>query len=133
MKVKGIQWAGVRTTEYAAMVRLFRDGLGLELAHEDGEFAGLMLPNGDKVEVFGASDEEHAHFDSGPVVGFLVDDVAAARAQLEALGMVEFIGPLQSWPGGTAWQHFRAPDGNVYELVGPPVDESSVSADGNTV
>ena len=125
MQVRGIQWAGVRTTEYEAMVRLFRDGLGLELAHEAPDFAGLMLPNGDKVEVFGPSDEEHAHFDSGPVVGFLVDDVAAARAQLEALGMVEFIGPLQSWPGGTAWQHFRAPDGNVYELVGPALDEGT--------
>jgi hypothetical protein len=51
-------------------VRLFRDGLGLELTHEDHEFAGLMLPNGDKIEVFGLSDAEHTHFDSGPVVGF---------------------------------------------------------------
>ena len=125
MKVKGLAWAGIRTAKYEAMVRLFREGLGLELAHEDHEFAGLMLPNGDKVEVFGLSDEEHTHFDSGPVVGFLVDDVVAARAQLEALGMVAFIGPVQSWPGGTAWQHFRAPDGNVYELVGPALDAGS--------
>lgn len=122
MEVKGLAWAGTRTPEYGAMVRLFREGLGLRLAHEEPDFAGFMLPNGDKVEVFGPSDVEHAHFDSGPVVGFLVDDVAAARAQLEATGMVELLGPLQSWPGGTAWQHFRAPDGNVYELVGPPVE-----------
>ena len=122
MKAQGLVWAGIRTSEYTAMVQLFRDGLGLEVAHEDPDFAGLMLPNGDKVEVFGPSDEEHTQFNSGPVVGFLVDDVAAARQQLEATGMVQFIGPLQSWPGGTAWQHFRAPDGNVYELVGPPLD-----------
>lgn len=121
MYVKGLAWMGTRTTQYDAMVQLFRDGLGLQLAHEDPDFAGLMLPNGDKVEVFGPSDQEHTHFDAGPVVGFLVDDVAAARAQLEATGLVEMIGPLQSWPGGTAWQHFRAPDGNVYELVGPPL------------
>ena len=122
MEVKGLAWVGTRTSEYDAMVRLFRDGLGLQLAHEEPDFAGLVMPNGDKVEVFGPSDTEHTHFDSGPVVGFLVDDVAAARAQLEAMGMVEFIGPLHSWPGGTAWQHFRAPDGNVYELVGPPIE-----------
>ena len=129
MKVKALAWAGTRTTEYGAMVRLFRDVMGLELAHEDHEFAGLMLPNGDKVEVFGASDTEHTHFDSGPVVGFLVDDVVAARAELEASGLVEFFGPPQSWPGGTAWQHFRAPDGNVYELVGPALDADSQAND----
>jgi catechol 2,3-dioxygenase-like lactoylglutathione lyase family enzyme len=122
MEVKGLVWVGTRTSAYDAMVRFFRDGLGFRLAHEEPDFAGLLLPNGDKAEVFGPSDEEHAHFDSGPVVGFLVDDVAAARAHLETLGMVEFIGPVHSWPGGTAWQHFRAPDGNVYELVGPATD-----------
>ena len=125
MEVKGLGWAGTRTSEYGAMVRLFREGLGLTLAHEEPDFAGFVLPNGDKVEVFGPSDEEHAHFDSGPVVGFLVDNVAEARAQLEATGMVELIGPLRSWPRGSAWQHFRAPDGNVYELVGPPLDGDS--------
>ena len=122
MEVKGLAWAGTRTREYGAMVKLFREGLGLQLAHEELDFAGFMLPNGDNVEVFGSSDQEHVHFDSGPVVGFLVDDVPAARAQLDATGIVELIGPVHSWPGGTAWQHFRAPDGNVYELVGPPVE-----------
>lgn len=122
MEVKGLVWAGTRTPAYDAMIILFRDGLGLRLEHEDPDFAGFRLANGDKVEVFGPSDKEHMHFDFGPVVGFLVDDVAAARAHLEATEMVELIGPLQSWPGGTAWQHFRAPHGNVYELVGPPLE-----------
>jgi len=122
MRAKGLSWVGTRTPEYDAMVRLFRDGLGLEVAHEAPDFAGLMLPNGDKVEVFGPTDADHLHFDSGPVVGFLVEDVAVARAQLEETGLVEMLGPLQSWPGGTAWQHFRAPDGHVYELVGPPLE-----------
>ena len=125
MEIKGLAWVGTRTAEYGAMVRLFKEVLGLHPAHEAPDFAGFMLPNGDKVEVFGPSDEEHAHFDSGPVVGFLVDNVAEARAQLEATGMVELIGPLRSWPRGSAWQHFRAPDGNVYELVGPPLDGDS--------
>ena len=93
----------------------------MELANEQPDFVGLLLPNGDKVEVFGPSDTEHTHFESGPVVAFLLDDVARERADLAASGMVEHIGPLRSWPGGTAWQHFRAPDGNVYELVGPPL------------
>ena len=125
MEVKGLTWVGTRTSKYDEMVTFFQEGLGLELAHEEPDFAGLLLPNGDTVEVFGPSDSEHTHFDTGPVVGFLVDDVAAAREHLETTGMVEFLGPLHSRPGGTAWQHFRAPDGNVYELVGLPFVEDS--------
>ena len=119
MEIKGLAWVGTRTAEYDVTVRFFRDELGLRATHEQTDFAVFRMPNGDTLEVFGPSDTDHAHFDSGPVVGFLVDDVAAARAQLEEAGTVDLLGPLRSWPGGTASQHFRAPDGNVYEVVGP--------------
>jgi hypothetical protein len=39
-----------------------------------------QLPDGSLVEVFGEDEPDHLHLDAGPVVGFLVDDVAAARA-----------------------------------------------------
>ncbi|MBV9355190.1 MAG: VOC family protein, partial [Chloroflexi bacterium] len=52
---------------------------------------------------------------SGPVVGILVDDVDRARATMEAAG-IEFIGPIQR-EGDTNWNHFRGPDGNVYEIM----------------
>ena len=119
MEIKGLTWTGIRTADYDAMVRLFREVLGLPVAHEQPDFAVFRLPNGDTVEVFGPTDTDHAHFDSRPVVGFLVADVAAARAELEAAGTVDLIGPLRRWPGGTASRHFRAPDGNVYEVLGP--------------
>jgi catechol 2,3-dioxygenase-like lactoylglutathione lyase family enzyme len=122
MEIKGLAWVGTRTAEYGAMVRLFREVLGLRLADEELDFAGFDLPNGDRVELFGPSDTEHTHFDSGPVVGFLVGDIMGARAELEAAGMVELLGPLRRWPGDSASQHFRAPDGNVYELLGPVVE-----------
>ena len=39
---------------------------------------------------------------------------------LEAEG-IEFIGTIHEWePTGEAWSHFRAPDGNVYEITQPP-------------
>lgn len=119
MEVKGLAWVGTRTAEYDAMVRFFRDVLGLRMAHKQPDFAVFRTPNGETVEVFGPSDTDHAHFDAGPVVGFLVEDVAAARAELEGAGTVDLLGPLRAWPGGTASQHFRAPDGNVYEVLGP--------------
>ncbi len=48
MEVTGLAWVGTRTSEYESMVRLFRDGLGLRVAHERPNFAGFSLPNGDK-------------------------------------------------------------------------------------
>lgn len=116
---QGINLSRTRKTEYSAMERLFQDVLGLQLAHERRDFPVFRTSNGDTVEVFGPSEIDHRHFDAGPVVGFHVDDVAAARVKLQAAGAVELIGPLRSWPGGTASQHFRAPDGNVYEVLGP--------------
>ena len=62
--------------------------------------------------------EEHDFFGSGPVVGFAVDPFAAARAALVSAG-IEFIYPEPQRQGGRAWQHFRAPDGNIYEIIGP--------------
>jgi hypothetical protein len=53
------------------------------------------------------------------VVGFLVDNVEQARQELLSAG-IELIGPLVKAEEGYAWQHFRAPDGNVYELTFNP-------------
>jgi catechol 2,3-dioxygenase-like lactoylglutathione lyase family enzyme len=115
--VKGLVWIGSRTDHYEQMVRLYRDALGLSLEHEEGEFALFRLPDSSKAEVFGPSDTEHTQFTRGPVAGFLVEDVEGARRVLEAEG-IEFIGPVHEWePTGEAWSHFRAPDGNVYEIT----------------
>lgn len=118
--VKGLVWVGSRTDHYEQMTNFYRDVLRLPLEHEEGEFALFRLPDGSKAEVFGPSDTEHTHFSTGPVAGFLVDDVQTAREVLEAKG-VEFIGPVHEWaPTGEAWSHFRAPDGNVYEITHAP-------------
>jgi catechol 2,3-dioxygenase-like lactoylglutathione lyase family enzyme len=118
--VKGLVWVGTRTEHYKKMVAFYRDTLRLSLDYEEGEFAIFKLADGSKAEVFGPSDTEHTHFSTGPIVGFLVDDVKSARKRLEAVG-IEFIGPVHEWePTGEAWSHFRAPDGNVYEIVQGP-------------
>ena len=114
--VKGSVWVGTRTERYKQMVTFYRDILRLSLDHEDGEFAVFRLPDGSKAEVFGPSDTEHTHFSRGPVVGFLIENVETTRKSLEAEG-IEFIGTIHGWePTGEAWSHFRAPDGNVYEI-----------------
>ncbi len=54
------------------------------------------------------------------VAGFLVDDIETARDELARTPGVELLGELRVMPDGYAWQHFRAPDGHVYELTAGP-------------
>src|SRR5918992_4343589 len=110
--IKSLSWVGTRTDRFSDLAMFYREAMGLEVDHEEEDFAVFKLPDGSKVEVFGPSDQDHTHFDSGPVPGFEVYDIEAARERLET-GGAEFVGPIQRWePTGEAWSHFRAPDGN---------------------
>jgi hypothetical protein len=115
MKVKGIVWLGTRTDRFAQMTEFCRDLLGLPQRLLEPGFAVFEMPNGDLFEVFGPEQSETT-FMEHPVAGFLVDDIQAARAEMEAKG-IEFIGPIQGDADEYQWTHFRAPDGFVYELT----------------
>lgn len=115
MEVRGITWMGTRSERFEETVGFFRERLGLRQVGEGPDMASFRLPDGDTVEVFGPGDEEHEFFTTGPVVGFLVDDVEDARRELEEAGL-ELLGPVGRGQG-MAWAHFRGPDGNVYELT----------------
>ena len=121
MKAKGLVWLGTRTPKFDEMTSFVGDTLGLSKVHEEPDFAVFRLPNGDSVEVFGPGNREHEHFATGPVVGFLVDDVREARADLEATG-ITFVGPVHEAEDGGSWSHFTGPDGNVYEITTPEPD-----------
>jgi catechol 2,3-dioxygenase-like lactoylglutathione lyase family enzyme len=76
-------------------------------------------PEGSKVEVFGPDSAINRHFTTGPVAGFLVDDIQAAAAELRSAG-VEIVFESELDDSGNAWVHFRAPDGNLYEFTQDP-------------
>jgi catechol 2,3-dioxygenase-like lactoylglutathione lyase family enzyme len=111
MEIVGLGWLGTRTPHANALVDFYVRTLGLRLAYEEEGFWVFTLPDGRNVEVFDPNRGGKEHFDTGPVAGFAVRDLPAAVAELRAAG-VELLGE----PGPT-WQHFRGPDGNVYELV----------------
>ena len=79
----------------------------------------LKLPDGSKVEVFGPDTDVNRHFTTGPVAGFLVDDIQTATAELRSAG-VEILFESGLDDSGNAWVHFRAPDGNIYEFTQDP-------------
>ena len=118
MKVKGIVWLGTRTANFDAMVNMYRNTMRLDIVHQEPGFVVMDLPNGDGIEVFGA-DSHYNTFFTNPVAGSLVDDIAAARAEMKAEA-IEFIGPIETAEDGNAWSHFRAPDGFIYELTYSP-------------
>jgi predicted enzyme related to lactoylglutathione lyase len=122
VNVLGISWVGVRADNYSECHRFFEQVLGLHAASPEAEFSVYRLASGDTIELFGpqAVLSEPEQFERNKVVaGLLVDDIDAARSELQAAG-VELLGPLEQSPDGYAWQHFRGPDGNVWELAFDP-------------
>ena len=119
MKVHKLAWVGTRTHDAEATAGFFRDALGLSADLLEPDFWLLRLPDGSKVEVFGPASALNRHFTTGPVAGFLVDDVSAAADELRAAG-AEIVHQSGDEASGNAWVHFRAPDGNLYELTQDP-------------
>ena len=115
MKVHGLVWVGVRTAEFNRTLEFFRDILGVPMTEVSEGFGRGEMPNTSLLEIFGPDDRDHAHFTTGPVPEFLVDDVLAAAEELRAAN-VELLGDVGR-AGEQAWLHFRAPDGNVYGLT----------------
>jgi catechol 2,3-dioxygenase-like lactoylglutathione lyase family enzyme len=111
MEITGLGWCGTRTGHGSELAAFYENVLGLQPVHTEPGFWVFRLPDGRNVEVFGPDYPGKDHFGTGPVVGFAVSDLDAAVAELLDAG-VELLGR-----GGPTWQQFRAPDGNVYELV----------------
>jgi catechol 2,3-dioxygenase-like lactoylglutathione lyase family enzyme len=118
VNVRNVRWVGIQTDRYDAMVDFLREVLGLRTSFEEPTTIEFETSEGDEIQVMAPGDpyydffREHA---AGPVPLFEVDDVAAARSELEAAG-VEIVGSAgrdSNWE----WIHLRAPDGNLYELA----------------
>lgn len=116
VQLKGIGWISVRTTQVAEMANFYEKVFGLAQTRERPGSFHFRLPNGDTIE--GYVPLEDNPFTTGPVAGFEVNDVVAARAEMEAAG-VQFIGPIRGGPPRNTWSHYYAPDGNIYFICKP--------------
>ena len=119
-KFKGIVWLGVRTKKFDKLLDFYQNKMSLPVVHEASGFKALELPNGNRIalisEEYKSEDgNDYKHFSTGPVVGFLVDNIEEAKAEMEAEG-IEFIGPIGE-SDDSKWAHFRGVDGNTYELT----------------
>ncbi|MGI0129012.1 MAG: VOC family protein [Thermoplasmata archaeon] len=124
MKALAWEWIGTRTDAFLPTIELFRDVLGVPVGVERRDFVRMDLPDGGSLEVFRpGGPDDHPYFTTGPVVGIQVGDFDAARLELER-GGAEMLGNVGGTAGEYRWQHFRAPDGDVYEIVDDPVRDA---------
>jgi len=101
----------------------FHDALGLRLS-EDSPFACVFDAQGTELRVTRVDRAPEAPF---TVLGWTVDDIAAAIAELTGRGVtfVRFDGmdqdDLATWtaPGGARVAWFKDPDGNTLSLTQP--------------
>ena len=113
MRVLGYTWAGVRTADLKSTARFFADVLGLPLIHEGKVMVQFEMPSGQLFEVFGP-ESPYYRLHPCPVLAFQVEDVRAAKKELESRG-VEFVTAVDG-DASEAWAYFRGPDGYLYEL-----------------
>jgi catechol 2,3-dioxygenase-like lactoylglutathione lyase family enzyme len=120
MKVTRLGWMGIKTRQFDQMNTFYRDVLNLDVLSIDAHSGRFKLDDGTEVHVYGQLDQDHEFFGSGPVVALEVDDFAVARTRLLNAG-IEFVYEEPQRASGKIWQHFIAPDGNVYEIIGNDV------------
>jgi len=112
MKIEGFVFVGTRTHARVQMARFVQDVMGLPAVTGTGMDAEVFgLPDGTTFAV--TSPDEPG--DTERTVGFLVEDIAVAAAELRAAG-VECDDDV-SESATQRYLHFRAPDGHLYELV----------------
>jgi catechol 2,3-dioxygenase-like lactoylglutathione lyase family enzyme len=90
VRVLGYTWAGVRASDLNSSSRFFSDILGLRRVHDGKGLVKFELPSGQLFEVFG-SESRYYQFLDCPVVGFQVEDVRAAKKEMESKGMRKII------------------------------------------
>jgi len=143
--VKGLHHVGITVKDLDASIRFYHDILGLSFSNEpspwfDGEELGLAVgvPGAALRQVsllLGDTTLELLEYKSPPSetpaplrsnnrgashVAFLVDDIEATKAELEAKG-IAFFSPVnvvdEGVLAGWRWAYFSDPDGYPLELV----------------
>jgi len=118
MEVEGLVFAGVGTADPDGVARFLADVLGASLeeaVEEAGDVRMLVFQNGSSLALV---PPDYVEPPSDTLLGFLVDDVETATAELAAKG-IEPDGALLTGYG-FRYRHFRAPDGRRrFELLDP--------------
>jgi catechol 2,3-dioxygenase-like lactoylglutathione lyase family enzyme len=110
MNVTGTDFVVVPTQDFDRSIAFYGDTLGLTRSKRWGNMPGMEFETGNLTLAIMQSDAFGIEFSNAGPIALRVDDVAAARAELEA-GGIEFRGQILD--SGVCHQAFFAdPDGN---------------------
>ncbi|HTU14506.1 MAG TPA: VOC family protein [Solirubrobacterales bacterium] len=112
MNISGVDFITVPTQDFEKSAAFYGDVLGLERSKQWGDMPAMEFEAGDLTIAIMQSDAFGQEFAPHSVpIAFHVDDVAAARGDLEAQGVQFFADTMDS--GVCHMAHFRDPDGNA--------------------
>ena len=112
MNITGVDFIALPTQDFAAAQEFYENVLGLERSKQWGDMPAVEFETGSltialmQSDAFGIDFERHSH-----PVAFQVDDVEAARSELESKGVEFAADTIDS--GVCHMAHFPDPDGNV--------------------
>lgn len=113
--VTGVDFATVFVTDYPSAVEFYGNTLGLEHSADYGKIPGGEFETGNlTLQVMDAAAIGREFQASTHPIAFHVEDVAAARSELEAKGVTFFGETMDS--GVCHMAPFSDPDGNVMLL-----------------
>jgi catechol 2,3-dioxygenase-like lactoylglutathione lyase family enzyme len=110
-------WIGVVADDLEAQRRFYRDVLGLRELEASEEWIEFDFGSGRVLELLAKDPDTPQYSRPGCSVGFVVDDIEAAVAELAARG-VERVSGIEGGPESTQyWCYFRDGEGNLFEIV----------------
>jgi predicted enzyme related to lactoylglutathione lyase len=113
--ITGVDFATVFVTDYPAAIEFYCQTLGLEHSADYGKIPGGEVETGSlTLQVLDAAAIGREFQASGHPIAFHVEDVEAARTELESKGIKFFAETMDS--GVCHMAHFADPDGNALML-----------------
>ena len=88
--IKGLNWVGTRTDRFDELTKLYRDTMAVKVTMRKKTSSSLSCRMTTRWKRSDPQIANTLHFDTGPVTGFAVGDIHAARKRLEA-GDARFI------------------------------------------
>jgi catechol 2,3-dioxygenase-like lactoylglutathione lyase family enzyme len=119
MEIGFPRWIGVVCEDFEKQRAFYRDVMGL---HENSEGDGwVQYDMGSNVTFELLRRSSDPEYDRPRYqVGFVVDDIHAARDELLAGGVEPLTDVMEGSDGASRWAYFRDPEGNVFEITQRP-------------
>jgi catechol 2,3-dioxygenase-like lactoylglutathione lyase family enzyme len=110
-------WIGVVSDDLEAQRRFYREVLGLQEMEAGESWIEFDMGSNRVFELIARDPNVPQYGTPGTVVGFEVEDIQAATAELTARG-VERVSGVEGGPdSGQYWCYFRDGEGNLFEIA----------------